>query len=68
MNMLRGGRKLRRGKKLKKVVEHMYKQEVEKLDIEGRNAIASARFSAYLYHMISATNDEVNHAYTTELV
>ena len=55
MNMLKGGRKLRGGTKLKKMVEHVYKQEVEKMDIEGRHEIASARFSAYLCHRISAT-------------
>ena len=49
------------------MIEHVYKQEVEKMDIEGRHEIASARFSAYLCHRISATNDEVNHAYATEL-
>ena len=49
------------------MVERVYKQENEKVDIEGRHKIASARFSAYLCHRISATNDEVNHEYATEL-
>jgi len=49
------------------MVEHVYKQEVEKLDIEGRHKIVSARISAYLCHRISGTNDKANHAYATEL-